>query len=78
MDMENRLVVSSRERQGKARGQRLLCLKQISYKDLFIAQGIQPTFHDDFKQSVIFKNWGSLWYTPETNNIVHQLHHNKK
>ena len=49
MDMENRLVVSSRERQGKGRGYKLLCLKQISYKDVFTAQGIQPTFHDDFK-----------------------------
>ena len=78
MDMENRLVVSSRERQGKGRGYKLLCLKQISYKDVFTAQGIQPTFHDDFKQSVTFKNWESLWYTPETYNIVHQLHHNKK
>ena len=38
-----------------------------------MAQGIQPEFYNKYKQNVTFKSYESLFYTPETYSIMHQL-----
>ena len=38
------------------------------------AQGIQPIFYNDYKWSITFKNCESLYCTPVTYNVAHQLY----
>ena len=51
---------------------------KISYMDISVQMGVQPLFYNDYKWSVIFKNYETIPYIYNLHNIAHQLYVNKK
>ena len=64
-DAENKLVFTSREKEGAIQGQgskRYKLRYKVSQKDILCTQGIQPIFYNNYKWSIIFKNCESLYF----------------
>ena len=51
---------------------------KISYMDISVQMGVQLLFYNDYKWSVIFKNYETIPYIYNLHNIAHQLYVNKK